>query len=77
MAKTSPMAAQIQDPWRDGGAVAACLGLSPFWGQSLCSPVDFPRDYRGHFTLLTCCFVPPFLDSYYSSPSEDKRHRRS
>lgn len=47
MAKTSPMSAQIQGPWRAGGAVAVCLGLSPFWGQSLCSLVDFSRDFRG------------------------------
>lgn len=38
-AKTSPTSVQIQGPWRDGGAVAACLGLSPFWVQPLCSCV--------------------------------------
>lgn len=68
MAKTSPMSAQIQGPWRDGEAVAACLGLSPFWGKAPCSPVAFHKDYRGHFTFLTCCFVPPCLDGYCSSP---------
>lgn len=54
MAETSPMSAQIQGSRKDGVAVTACWGLSPFWGQPLCSHGDFPRDYRSHFTLLIC-----------------------
>lgn len=68
MAKTSPMSTQSQGPCRDGRAVAACLEPSPFRGQPPCSLVAFHKDYRAHFTLLTCCLVLTFLDGYCSSP---------
>lgn len=69
----SPNSGPLEGWWGCG----SLPGTEPFLGTAPvfpCSPVDFPRDYRGHFILLTCCFVPPFLDGYYSSPREDKHH---